>query len=352
MRHFAFRRLVQRVLPATALSICGALALGRASVADSPIVIRFADDIPKTHPISVYGSKFWMDMVSKLTGGRVQFQWYPAGQLGHGRDLLALVQSGAIDVASTGPSYTPDKLPLSAVAELPDMFTDICSGSQAFWTLTKAEAGGVLDQHEYKPLGLHVVFAFTNPPYEIQTVKQRVVHPADVKGLKFKTLGGASDDAARLLGAVPVQMSVADLYMGLQRGTVDGRFGAFNSVFSNSTQDTLQHSTLGAGIGSFALTTLIGDRKWKTLPNDVRDAMLKAGDATWKNWCDNAGAETAKLGDKLVSEHHWTVEKLSDSEKAEWKTALAPIPDQWEKDLDKRGKPGTAVLDAFRGAVH
>jgi TRAP-type C4-dicarboxylate transport system substrate-binding protein len=344
-------RLLIRALSPTIAIVIGAMAFGRASVAETPVVIRFADDIPKTHPISVYGTKFWMDMVTKLTNGRVQFQWYPAGQLGHGRDLLALVQSGAVDVASTGPSYTPDKLPLSAAAELPDMFNDICGGSHALWTLTKAGGGGILDQREYGPLGLHVVFAFTNPPYEIQTVKQRVIHPVDIKGLKFKTLGGASDDAARLLGAVPVQMTVADLYMGLQRGTVDGRFGAFNSVFSNSTQDTLQHSTLGAGIGSFGLTTLVGDRKWKSLPKDVRDAMLKAGDVTWKNWCDNAGAETDKLGEKLVNEHHWTVERLNDAEKAEWKAALAPIPDEWAKELEQRGKPGQAVLDAFRSAV-
>jgi TRAP-type C4-dicarboxylate transport system substrate-binding protein len=327
------------------------LSLAPGHAADAPIILRFADDIPKTHPISVYGTKFWMDTVTKLTNGRVQFEWYPAGQLGRGRDLLALVRSGAVDVASTGPSYTPDKLPLSAVAELPEMFGDICSGSRALWSLTKSGEGGILDKREYAPLGIHVVFAFTNPPYEIQTVKQPVAHPGDVKGLKFKTLGGASDDSARALGAVPVQMSVAELYMGLQRGTVDGRFGAFNSVYANSTQNILKYSTEGIGMGSFGLTTLVGDQRWKTLPEDVRQAMLKAGDATWKNWCENAGPETVKVGEELVKEHQWTVHKLSSDEAAEWKAALTPIQQQWAKELDQRGRPGTATLDAFLGAV-
>jgi TRAP-type C4-dicarboxylate transport system substrate-binding protein len=328
------------------------LSAAPASAEGPAIVIRFADDIPKTHPISVYGTKFWMDRVTEKTYGRVTFEWYPAGQLGHGRDLLTLVQSGAVDMASTGPSYTPDKLPLSAVAELPAMFPDICAGSRAMWTMTKFGGGGLLDQREYTPLGLHVVFAFTNPPYEIQTVKQPVASPLDVKGLKFKTLGGASDDAARLLGAVPVQMSVADLFLGLQRGTVDGRFGAFNSVFANSTQDVLHYSTVGVGIGSFGLTTLVGDRRWKSLPPDVQQAMLEAGDATWKNWCEKAGAETKTLGERLVKDHHWVNHVLTPDETAAWRTALAPIPDQWAKEQDQRGKPGRAILDAFRAAAH
>jgi Bacterial extracellular solute-binding protein, family 7 len=102
-------------MPATERRCCGAahwilaafalVVLSEPAVAadPAPITLRFADSIPKTHPISVYGSKFWMDTVSKLTGGRVQFQWYPSGQLGKGGDLLALTSSGAVDIGSTGP---------------------------------------------------------------------------------------------------------------------------------------------------------------------------------------------------------------------------------------------------------
>ena len=119
------------------------LATTTARAAD-PIVLRFADDIPKTHPISVYGSKFWMDTVERLTNGRVQFQWYPSGQLGKGRDVLALVQSGAIDVGSVGPSYTPEKLPLSAVAEpaiSPSEPPVSVTESGTGWPLTRATEG-------------------------------------------------------------------------------------------------------------------------------------------------------------------------------------------------------------------
>ncbi len=335
---------------ARSLSMLGLLvwaAAGPARAADSaPIALRFADDIPQTHPISVYGTKFWMDMVDQLTNGRVKFQWYPAGQLGKGRDLLALTLANAADIGSVGPSYTPEKLPLSAVAELPEMFNSTCQGSKAYWAMVKP--GGMLDQLEFAPKGLHVVFAFTNPPYEVQTVRQHVLVPADMKGLKFKTLGGASDDSALLVGAVPVQMTVADLFLGLQRGTVDGRFGAFVSVYANSTQDVLHYSTVGADIGGFGLVSMISDKRWRQLPQEVREAMIKAGDATWQNFCQQQDTETPKIAQELVQTHGWTLQELNSEQRAQWRASMTPVQEQWAKQLDQRGQPGSKVLAAFR----
>ena len=341
---------LRNAVPLFAVALFLAL-LAAPALAASPatITLRFADSIPKTHPISVYGSKFWMDMVTKLTKGRVRFQWYPAGQLGKGADLLALTAAGAVDIGSTGPSFTPAKLPLSAVAELPEMFSNTCSGSRAYWDLLKP--GGLLDKLEYAPKGVHVLFAFTNPPYEVQTVRHPVVMPSDMKGLKFKTLGGASDESALLVGGVPVQMTVSDLYLGLKRGTVDGRFGAFNSVYANSTQDVLQYSTVGADIGGFGLVALISDRRWKSLPADVRADMIKAGDATWRNFCKHEDADNAAIGQELVTKHHWHLAKLTPAQQAQWRATMSPVQEQWAKGLDKRGLPGSKVLAAFRADV-
>lgn len=323
---------------------------GSATAADK-ITLRLADSVPKTHPISVYLSKFWMDEVTKLTHGEVQFQWFPAGQMGKARDLLELARSGTVDIARVGPSYTPAKLPLSAVDELPGMISSSCEGSQAMWELTKTGGGGILAKDDYAPLGLHVVFAASNPPYEVMTTKREVKLPDDMKGLKLKTLGGASDDAALKVGAVPVQMSVADLYVALQRGTVDGRFGSFQSVFSNSTQDILQHSTLGAEVGSFGIVAVMSDAKWKKLPKNVQQAMLQAGDKAWKNFCTHEEQSKAPIMKKLEAEHHWKVYKLTAADKQAWHKTFAPVQEKWAKTLDSRGKPGTKVLKAFRAAV-
>lgn len=315
------------------------------------ITLIVADSVSKTHPISVYLSKFWMDEVTKLTHGQVQFKWFPSEQMGKAHDLLELARAGTVDIARVGPSYTPAKLPLSAVDELPGMIASSCEGSQAMWKLTKTGGGGILAKNDYAPLGLHVVFAASNAPYEVMTTNHEVKLPSDMKGLKLKTLGGASDDAARTVDAVPIQMSVADLYVALQRGTVDGRFGAFQSVFSNSTQDILHHSTLGANVGSFGIVAVISDAKWQKLPKNVQEAMLQAGDMAWKNFCMHEEQSRAPTIEKLESQHNWKVYKLNVADKEIWRKTFVPVQEKWATTLDGRGKPATKVLEAFRAAI-
>jgi TRAP-type C4-dicarboxylate transport system substrate-binding protein len=328
------------------------IALASAAVAQSSMTLRMADSVPETHPISVNGTKFWMDEVSRLTDGQVKFQWFPAQQLGKAKDLLALTMAGTADIGRIGASYTPDKLPLTAVDELPDMIGSSCEGSYALWKLAKAGGGGILDRVEYAPLGLHVVFAFSNAPYEVMTTASHPVKlPQDMKGLKLKTLGGASDIAARKVGAVPVQMSVADLFLSLQRGTVDGRFGAFGSVKANGIEDTIKHSTIGARIGSFAAIGVIGDRVWKTLSDNVKKAMLEAGDKTWTNFCQKEDKSSSAIAAELTAKHGWHNHRLSADEIAKWHEVMAPVQQEWASGLDKRGKPASEVLKAFRAAV-
>ena len=308
--------------------------------------------VPATHPISVYGSKFWMDQVTQLTKGRVTFQWFPAQQLGKAKDLLALTMAGTADVGRIGASYTPDKLPLSAVDELPDMIGSSCEGSYALWKLTKAGAGGILDRSEYAPLGLHVVFAFSNAPYEVMTTASHPVEmPQDMKGLKLKTLGGASDIAARTVGAVPVQMAVADLLLSLQRRTIDGRFGAFGSVKANAIEDVIKYSTIGAKVGSFAAIGLIGDNVWKKLPDDVKSAMLAAGDKAWENFCREEDKSSSSIAAQLAEKKGWINHKLTAAESAKWHDVMEPVQQEWADSLDKRGKPATQILKDFRAAV-
>jgi len=102
------------------------LAIGVAHAQDKKLVLRVADSFPPGHAIPDYATKWWMDAVTKATQGAVEFEYYPAEQLGKAKDLLALTQSGVADIAYVGPSYVSDKMPLSAVSQLPGMFTSAC----------------------------------------------------------------------------------------------------------------------------------------------------------------------------------------------------------------------------------
>jgi len=132
-----------------------------------------------------------MDQVTELSGGSIKFEYYPAEQLGKARDMLAMIGTGVADVAYVAPSYISDKLPASAVGELPWGYSDPCVGTKAFWNLAKE--GGTLWENELKAVGMRVVFALMLPPNQLVMAAEGFSDFDSLKGRKVRTSGGTKD---------------------------------------------------------------------------------------------------------------------------------------------------------------
>ena len=106
--------LDRRTILASALL---AAAAGPAA-AQEKITLRLAESLPAGHVIHELVAKPFMELVTKGTNGQVTFQEFPAEQLGKAKDMAQLPVAGVADVSYIVPSYSSDKYPLTAVAEL------------------------------------------------------------------------------------------------------------------------------------------------------------------------------------------------------------------------------------------
>src|SRR5690242_16482036 len=113
-------------------ALAGLLLALPARAEEAAITLRVIDSLPAAHFLHDTVTRPFMKAVTEGTQGRVRFQLFPAEQLGKARDLLRLTQHGVGDIGYIVPSYSPDKMPLSAVAELPGTFSDICQATRAF----------------------------------------------------------------------------------------------------------------------------------------------------------------------------------------------------------------------------
>lgn len=329
----------------TASLLAVGMALSQGAAAQEKVTLRVADTFPVDHIYSTYGIKPWMERVGELTDGAVSFQYFPAGQLGSAADMLALVQSGAIDVAYIAPSYVGDKMPLSEVATLPGAFVSSCAGSHAFWKLAK---GGPLEE-EFRANGLHLIIAATGHPYQIFTKSQKIGTMSDVAGLKLRTGGGVQDLMASAIGAVPVRMAAPDVHESLSRGTLDGLFWSAESLKGYGLGELTKYATQGISVGSFVVAYFTSEAKWNSLDEAARSALDKAGDEMVQKWC---GGLEASL-QEAIDAHAGQVDfySLPDETKAKFDELAAGVADQWASGLDGQGKPGTAILEAFREAL-
>lgn len=335
-----------RALRAT--SFVALLCVSQISAAQQ-IKLRVADSFPTGHWISVNITKYMMEQVTERTGKKVAFEYYPAEQLGKAKDLLSLTNSGVADIGYVAPGFVGDKMPLSVVGELPlpTSSASACPLTMAYWKI--ARPGGVLDQKEFAPNGVRMLFNIVLPPYQLVN-KTRFATLKDIAGMKIRTSGAPKEFALRKLGAVPIQMPTPELNEAMSRGTVDGALLPIGSVPSYGLDLIAKYFTFGENFGSFVATYVISERKWKTLPSEVQKVMADMGEELSRRGCEMADRQENDNVKKLQLAGV-TLVKLPDADAPAMREIQRSVGKDWAEGLDRRGKAGTEILNAFNAAL-
>ncbi len=329
-----------------ALAVTATLSIGSSAVAQEARTLKFAHVFPASHWHFTESVKIFEDKVIAATGGKVKFENYHAGQLG--KEGVVMTTSGIADFAILVPSYEPAKLPLTSVSELPGLHSSSCEGTAKLWHVLKD--GGALNNAEYKLLGIKVLYGIVLAPYQVVTTNKKVTSLEDLAGLKIRALGAAMDKSVRALGATPVRVVSNELYDAMTRGTVDGGFWPIGSTRTGNLEKTIKYTVQGPQLGAGSSLYGMNQKTWDSLAPDVQAAMMKAGAETQAHLCKYLDdAETSEVN-WLVKEQKFTVTKLSPADAAKWNQRVEPIANDWAKEMDSTGRPGTALLKAYREA--
>ncbi|MCA6106888.1 TRAP transporter substrate-binding protein [Bradyrhizobium cenepequi] len=337
---------LQRRFVLAALTIA---AVTSPSAAQEKITLRLADSLPNGHVIHELVGKPFSELVTKMTNGQVTFQHFPAEQLGKAKDMAQITVAGVADVSYVVPSYSSDKYPLTAVAELPGIFETECQGSIAFYKIS--HNGDILETKEFAPNQLRPLVTIALPAYQIQLANSREIKTAkDLEGLKIRTTGGAMDLMTRSIGAVPVRMAAPEIYESLTRGTLDGLIFSYQSSVSYDFGKILKSGTEGLNFGTAIFTYSMGEAKFRSLPEKVRKALVEAGEQTTREGCKRF-EDGEKAATEKIKSQGMKVINFSADDKKQFDTAFKSVAEDWVKDINKRGKPGTEVFKAFTEAL-
>lgn len=247
---FILEKTMMRLSLCATASLIALLSIPTQSQAQTRL--RVADTFPTSHFISTEGAVHFMEAAKRLSGGSLQFDYFPTQQLGAAADMLELASAGGADISYVVPSYAPDLMPLSSVAELPGMVTSSCQGTKAYWAMLQKDAP--IRSHEYDHNNVVPLWGFTLPAYQIGTTKYPLETIEDLRGLKIRAAGGAFELALRSLGAVPVRMSAPEVRESILRGTLDGSVSPAVSLKPYDRLTVVGHMTQGASFGGFVGT--------------------------------------------------------------------------------------------------
>ncbi|MBE0594757.1 MAG: TRAP transporter substrate-binding protein DctP [Gemmatimonadales bacterium] len=317
-----------------------------AAPAAAQTTYRVGDSFPTGHYIAENTIKPFMAEVEKRSNGQAKFEYFPAQQLGKAKDLMSLALSGVADIAYVAPSFVSDKLPLSVVAELPEPFGGSCQGTRAYWKLVKE--GGLLDEVELKPAGLKVLFTVVLDPYQLFVTKGHEISGlASFAGKKVRTSGGAKELALRKIGAVPVQIPTPEVREAAARGTIDGYLFPASSIMPYDIAPHTSFATTGENFGSFVVQFVMSRKKWESLPADLRKIMDEVGEEVVEGGCKNA-EETTRVDTAKIEAAGVKFVKLPQADHDKVVSLMSEVGKEWAADLDKRGRKGTEVLQAFQ----
>jgi TRAP-type C4-dicarboxylate transport system substrate-binding protein len=332
-----------------AVGLFALLSSASLAQAQEKITLKVADALPNGHIVHQFLLKPFMDGVTQASNGRIVFQHFPAEQLGKAKDMLMLEQSGVADIALTVPSYISDKMSLSAAAELPGAFRNVCEAVKAYSMLTRD--GQVLAKNEYGANRVRALMSFPTAPSSLMISSSRKVNSvADLSGLKLRTSGGAHDLTARGLNAVSVRMAPPEVYESMQRGTIDGALFPIASVISYDLTNLVKSGNSTVNFGGIILTYSISEQKWKSLSPDLQKIVADEAGKSVHSGCKKL--DEAQLdGIKKIEAAGGKFFEFSSEDNAKLEAVFDEVRKDWATQLDKRGKPGTETLNAWIAAI-
>jgi TRAP-type C4-dicarboxylate transport system substrate-binding protein len=229
------------------------------------------------------------------------------------------------------------KFPLSEVGALPFVSDDQLAGAESSWRLYKT---GLLDA-EYKelvPLWIAMT-GFTN----IHLAKP-ISSLDELKGKKIRVAGEAQKDMAEVLGLSPQSIPANDMYVSLQRGTLDALFTSWAAFVPYKLYEVTS-AHVEVPLGTSTTFFFMSRKKLAALPAAARNAVeMNAGDHANKKFAKHF-TDQADEGREMSIKHSARKMIAPPPEVvADWKKRItAAVVGTWLKE----NPDGRKVLDAY-----
>ena len=201
--------------------------------------LKLAHTLNSDHPVHI-AMVFMGERLSELSSGSMGVDIYPNGQLGSERQLIELLQIGALAMTKVSTISMEGFSPVMKLFSVPYLFQD----SEHYWRVLNSELGqSLLDSLKTVRLqGLGYYNAGSRSFY----MTQAPVHsPADLISKKVRVLPSrTSIEMVEALGGAATPISWGELYTALQQGVVDGAENNPPSYYLSKHYEAAKYLTL------------------------------------------------------------------------------------------------------------
>ncbi|MDD9908572.1 MAG: TRAP transporter substrate-binding protein [Ahrensia sp.] len=303
---------------------------------------------PKNLPGPGVAAQMLADRITALSGGRIEVKLFAAGELVPGRGVFDAVSEGTAELYHAVPAYWGSKS--KGILMFGSQPFGLRADEQVGW-MTHG-GGQALYDEMYGRFGLKPFLCGNSGPQWQGWFKNELNSAEDLKGLKFRTTGLASEMCSKLGMAVQA-MGGRDMFQALQSGALDA--GEFIGPWTDSAlgfhQVAKNYYWPGVGEPSSAEECSVNAKAYNELPDDLKAAVSLACESLYNPVWTEYTTKHALALKKLVDEEGVQVKQLPDDILAAMGKAGDEVISELREDEDELVKRIAESFVSYRDSV-
>ena len=315
------------------------LATPNIASAQEKTILQVGLGDPIDSEMGAIGTRF-REIVEARSGGRVEVQLFPSGQLGDETEMIQNVRAGNLDIAVVGIANTVPFVKKLGILTMPYIFDDLYDVVRA----TTGPAHDLLNGYAVNEGGFRILgWTYTDYRY-LSNSRKPIRNLNDIRGMKFRVPQSAVLLASyKAWGANPIPLSWAETFTALQQGVVDGQCYGYITFLACRFNEVQKYIT--EVHYTYQLQPMIlSPRAYKKMSPELRRLVIDAGRDAQEYCLAFQLTEGVKARQRVI-ESGVLVSQLEDE--ADWKRAA--VSKVWPEMEAFVG--GRDAINAFLSAI-
>lgn len=266
------------------------------------------------------------DEVAKLSSNKLRIETFPNSQLGSIKEMLTAVQLGTLAMTNATPAWYSNFIRPMDVFTLPFLVSSPDKLRAAF-----AGPFGTRMKTLAEEQGFHILGVWLMGARHMINNVQPIRSPDDVKGMKFRVISSQVYlEAFRAMGASPVALDSAEIYLAMQQKVVDGLEYPLPDLINVKLYEVCKYASLTNHVTDFFVVS-VSKSVWDAFSAEekaiLEAAMKTSMDWEWKVQPEATVAALETLKSKME------INDITPDERKRFVDATRPIYKQFEASI-------------------
>lgn len=240
------------------------------AVASAEVVLRISSCLPKTHnQVETYFAAFH-EPFNKMAKGEAKLHYVGGPEVTPRKKQGPALKRGLVDMIFCPMGYFEGMLPEAGLTSITNLSTKVLRENGAIDMLQPAwddKLNGKILSWCCYGVDFHIYTTFK--PNESDKTG------LDLKGVKMRSTA-TYNPFFKAMGAIPINMSMGEIYTGLQRGVVKGLAWPEGNLASMGVQKFIKYRVYPGFFRSGSMV-LVNNDKFNSLTKSVQEKLVKAG---------------------------------------------------------------------------